>query len=78
MLQKPKKIIIFGGIGIFLTILVISSGELNSCGIQHVTLLKDIETFEKNGDPEFCERTVNKILEFNEQCKPYIEILDCG
>lgn len=78
MLQKPKKIIILSIIGILLIILVINSGELNSCGIQHVTLLNDIKTFEQNGDPEFCERTVNKILEFNEQCEPYIEILDCG
>ncbi len=51
---------------------------MNSCGIQHVTLLNDIKTFEQNSDPEFCENTVNKILEFNEQCEPYIEILDCG
>ncbi len=57
---------------------IISTGELNSCGIQHVILLNDIQTFEQNSDPEFCENTVNKILEFNEQCEPYIEILDCG
>jgi len=78
MLQKPKQIIILTIIGISIITLVISSGELNSCGIQHVTLINDIKTFEQNGDPEFCERTVNKILEFNEQCAPYIEILDCG
>ncbi|MGI0097064.1 MAG: hypothetical protein ACREAJ_01620 [Nitrosopumilaceae archaeon] len=51
---------------------------MNSCGIRHITLLEDIKTFEKNEDPEFCEKTVDKILEFNEQCEPYIEILDCG
>jgi len=77
-LQNPKKTIILSIIGILIIIIVISSGELNSCGIQHVTLLNDIKTFEQNGDPEFCETTVNKILEFNEQCEPYIEILDCG
>ena len=78
MLQKPKKIIILSIIGISIITLVISSGELNSCGIQHVTLLNDIKTFEQDEDPEFCEITVHKILEFNEQCEPYIEILDCG
>jgi hypothetical protein len=77
-LQNPKKIIIFSIIGVSIIALVINSGELNLCGIQHVTLLNDIKTFEQNGDPEFCETTVNKILEFNEQCQPYIEILDCG
>ncbi len=76
--QKPRKYIIFGIIGILIIIIIISTGELNSCGIQHVTLLNDIKTFEQNSDPEFCENTVNKILEFNEQCEPYIEILDCG
>ncbi len=77
-LQNPKKTIILSIIGILIITLVISSGELNSCGIQHITLLNDIKTFEQNGDPEFCEITVNKILEFNDQCEPYIEILDCG
>ena len=77
ILQKPK-IFILSIIGISVIALVIGSGGLNSCGIQHVTLLNDIKTFEQNGDPEFCEITVNKILDFNEQCEPYIEILDCG
>ncbi len=78
MSQNPRNYIIFGIIGISIIILIISTGELNSCGIKHVTLLNDIQTFEQNSDPEFCENTVNKILEFNEQCEPYIEILDCG
>jgi len=76
--QKHRKYIIFGIIGISIVIFIISTEELNSCGIQHVTLLNDIKIFEQNSDPEFCEKTVNKILEFNEQCEPYIEILDCG
>jgi len=76
--QKLRKYIIFGIIGISIVIFIISTEELNSCGIQHVTLLNDIKIFEQNSDPEFCEKTVNKILEFNEQCEPYIEILDCG
>ena len=77
-LQKPKKIIIFCIIGIALIAIGISSGQLNSCGVQHVTLINDIKTFEMNQDPEFCSITVEKVLEFNEQCEPYIEILDCG
>jgi hypothetical protein len=78
-LQNPKIIkIIIVIIIISIIPLVFISGGLNSCGIQHITILEDIQTFEKNGDPEFCEKIVEKILEFNEQCKPYIEILDCG
>lgn len=59
-------------------ILFLSSGQLNTCGIQHVAIIEDIKTFESNQDPEFCEVTVDKILDFNEKCEPYIEILDCG
>lgn len=78
-LQNPK--IIKSIIVIFIisiVVLVFSFGGLNSCGIRHIALLEDIKTFEKNEDPEFCEKTVEKILEFNEQCEPYIEIFDCG
>jgi len=63
---------------ISIVVFFLSSGQLNTCGIQHVALVEDIKTFENNQDPEFCAVTVNKILEFNEQCEPYIEILDCG
>jgi len=78
-LPNPKIIkIIIVIIIISILIVVLRSSELNFCGIKHITLLEDIKTYEKNEDPEFCEKTVNKILEFNERCEPYIEILDCG
>ena len=81
-LTSPKlrinRNIIFATIGIFIVVIVISTGQLNTCGIQHVGIIQDIKTFEENQDPEFCAVTVNKILKFNEQCEPFIEILDCG
>ena len=78
--QKPKinRNIIFVIIGISVVALFLGSGQLNTCGIKHVGIIEDIKTFENNQDPEFCAIAVNKILEFNEQCEPYIEILDCG
>ncbi len=75
---RINRNIIFLIVGISIVVLVISSGQLNTCGIQHVAIVEAIKTFETNQDPEFCAVTVNKILEFNEQCEPYIEILDCG
>jgi len=80
MLQKPRiiKSITITIIGVSLILLIFGSGELNFCGIRHIDLVKDIKNFESNQDPEFCEKIVDKILEFNEQCEPYIEILDCG
>ena len=76
-LRTNQKIILII-IGISVVAFFLSSGQLNTCGIQHVALVEDIKTFENNQDPEFCAVTVNKILDFNEQCEPYIEILDCG
>ena len=76
-LRTPQKIILIL-IGISAVGFFLSSSQLNTCGIQHVVLVEDIKAFENNQDPEFCAVTVNKILEFNEQCEPYIEILDCG
>ena len=80
MSQKPRviKSIIIVSIGIIIILLIFGSGALNFCGIRHIAILEDIKNFEANQDPEFCEMTVDKILEFNEQCEPYIEILDCG
>jgi len=80
MLQKPRiiKSIIFTIIGVSIILLIFGSGGMNFCGVRHVDLVEDIKNFESNQDPEFCEKTVDKILEFNEQCEPYIEILDCG
>jgi hypothetical protein len=76
-LRLNQKIILVA-IGISIVGFFLSSGQLNTCGIQHVVIIEDIKTFESNQEPEFCANTVNKILEFNEQCEPYIEILDCG
>jgi len=78
--QKPRRYrnIIFVIIGISFVAFILSSNQLNTCGIQHVVIVEDIKTFENNQDPEFCAETVIKILEFNEQCEPFIEILDCG
>ncbi len=49
-----------------------------SCGIQHMTILNEITSYEQSLDPEFCETIIEKIDLFNDDCKPQIEILDCG
>ncbi len=57
-------------------ILIASTGS--SCGIQHMIILNEITSYEKSLEPEFCEVIVEKIDLFNNDCKPQIEILDCG
>ena len=50
----------------------------NSCGLKHIAILNDLKNYESTLDPEFCEELVEKIDSFNTQCKPEVEILDCG
>lgn len=52
--------------------------SINSCGFDRIAITNDLQTYERSLNPEFCEKLVGKIDEFNEQCSPYIEILDCG
>jgi hypothetical protein len=56
--------------------LISFSGD--SCGIKHMQILNEINSYEKSLDPEICEVIVEKIDLFNDDCKPQVEILDCG
>jgi hypothetical protein len=78
-LQKNKKInnIILLSIGISIVVLLIVISD-SSCGIRHIAIMNDLKTFEKSLDPEFCEELVEKIDNFNYECQPQVEILDCG
>lgn len=75
--KTSTRNLILIAIGIIVVGILISfSGD--SCGIQHMQLVSEISSYEKSLDPEVCEVIVEKIDLFNEQCKPEIEILDCG
>jgi hypothetical protein len=50
----------------------------SSCGIQHISIINALQSYEKSLDPEFCEELVEQIDSYNEQCMPQVEILDCG
>jgi hypothetical protein len=80
ILQKPKKskIILVALTGIIFLGILLSFELLNSCEVEHISILSEIQTYEKTLDPEFCEKTIHKILDYNDKCEPYIEILDCG
>jgi len=54
------------------------SGFLNSCEMRYFNTIDDIQKYESNQDPEFCEESVHRILELNDDCDYDIEILDCG
>ena len=57
---------------------LLDSSLINLCGVNHVRIASDLEKYEHDLDPESCEALVDRILEFNENCKPEIEIVDCG
>lgn len=79
ILQKIKtfRSLIIICIGIF-TIGTIVGLTVYSCGIQHIVIISDLKSYEKSLDPEFCNVLVEKINLFNVDCKPEVEILDCG
>ncbi len=50
----------------------------DSCEIQHVDLLADINEYEQTLDPDSCHSVVERIDSFNDKCDIQLEILDCG
>lgn len=78
-LLKNKKVILLilvgiGAVSILSTLFVFE----NSCGLKHIAIINDLKIYESTLDPEFCEELIEKIDSFNMQCKPEVEILDCG
>ena len=76
---KTKKIknIILICIGISAIVLVLLISD-SSCGVRHIAIITDLQSYEKSLDPEFCEELVERIDSYNVQCMPQVEILDCG
>jgi hypothetical protein len=60
------------------TIGIILGFAVYPCGIQHIVIMDNLKSYEKSLDPEFCNIIVEKINSFNSECKPEIELLDCG
>ena len=76
--QKTRlRNLILVAIGISVVILAIGFSS-DSCGIRHMMILNEIQSYDESLEPEMCEVIVERIDWFNEQCEPQIEILDCG
>ncbi len=76
--HKKSRLIIAALIGISFLGVLLSFAVWNSCGIEHVAIIPEIQTYEKTLEPVFCENLVLRILEYNDKCDNYIEIFDCG
>ena len=77
-LQKIKSIrnLIFISAGILVVVLL--GFVISSCGIQHITIINDLKSYDESFDPEFCDGLVERINLFNDDCDPKVEIIDCG
>ena len=75
--KNNSRNIILIACGIVVIVFLLSFSG-NSCGIQHMSILNEINSYEQSLDPEICEVLIEKIDSFNDECSPYIEILDCG
>ncbi|HSB57152.1 MAG TPA: hypothetical protein VLD38_05050, partial [Nitrosopumilaceae archaeon] len=51
---------------------------VNSCPIKHVSVVNELNQFQKTLDPELCDDLLNKIIELNDECGIEIEPIDCG
>lgn len=79
MLQKSsiRKVILVTAVSIPIAVLAFLTLQ-NSCDIQHVSLLADIDKYEQTLDPDFCHSLLERIDSHNTQCDIRLEILDCG
>ena len=68
-------ILICIGISVIIVVILISD---SSCGIRHIAIITDLQSYEQSLEPEFCEELVEQIDSYNVQCMPQVEILDCG
>lgn len=50
----------------------------DNCAVRHVVLLDDIDRYNESQDPEICVELLDRIISFQEDCEPMVEILDCG
>jgi hypothetical protein len=78
-LQKIKTIrnLILISSGIFAVVILLGF-MISSCGLQHITIINDLKSYDVSFDPDFCDGLVEKINLFNDDCEPKIEILYCG
>lgn len=75
--NKNKIFLILLGLGVvIISTALFFTGD--SCGIQHIFILNDLDVYESSLDPEYCEELVERIDSYNLECKPKVEILDCG
>ena len=60
------------------SVCVILAVSVDSCGLDHMMIVRGLENYETTLDPEFCADLLDQIYEFNDSCNAQVEIIDCG
>ena len=75
--SKSKRFYLLIGlisiVGIFLGFAI-----SDSCVYKHAHILTQLSNLENDFDPVTCEIVLEEIINFNGECEPEIEIIDCG
>lgn len=50
----------------------------DSCQLQQLSIMSDLEKYEKSLDPQQCVILVDRIANLNAECKTSFDIVDCG
>ncbi|GKS67933.1 hypothetical protein YTPLAS73_14800 [Nitrosarchaeum sp.] len=78
-LQKIKTIRNLVLISAVISAVVLLLGfVLFSCGVQHISIINDLKSYDSSYNPDFCDGLVERINLFNDDCEPKVEIIDCG
>lgn len=74
--SKKKFYLLIGLLSIAGILLTFTLSD--SCVYKHASILGKMSDLEKNFDPVTCEIILDRIIIFNDECEPEIEIMDCG
>ena len=75
--KRKKKFYLLIGL-LPITAILLSIFISDSCVYKHSVILGDLSNLAKDFDPVTCEVVLDKIINFNDECEPEIEIMDCG
>ena len=77
-MRNISKYGIIVAVAVLTVIILYNIWFVNSCPIQHVTVVSELKQYQETLDPELCDNLVSKIIELNEKCGIEIEPIDCG
>lgn len=75
-LQKNRKLAVLVGLSVIAGIVLIQ--VFDSCQLRQLSVMSDLEKYEKSLDPQQCVMLVDRIVNLNAECKTSFDIVDCG